>query len=31
MTQKNISKERIEEQTKSLEKIYIPFFENLKK
>ena len=31
MTQKNISKERIEEQTKGLEKIYIPFFENLKK
>ena len=31
MTQKNISKERILEQRKSLEKLYIPFFENLKK
>ena len=31
MTQKNISKERILEQRKSLEKIYTPFFENLKK
>ena len=31
MTKKNISKERIAEQAKALEKIYIPFFENLKK
>ncbi len=31
MTQKNISKERILEQRKGLEKLYIPFFENLKK
>jgi len=31
MTQKNISKERILEQRKGLEKLYVPFFENLKK
>lgn len=31
MTQKNISKDRILEQRKGLEKLYIPFFENLKK
>jgi len=31
MTQKNISKDRIMEQRKGLEKLYIPFFENLKK
>jgi tRNA G10 N-methylase Trm11 len=31
MTQKNISKDRILEQRKGLEKIYISFFENLKK
>ena len=31
MTKKNISKERILEQRKSLVKIYKPFFENLKK
>jgi tRNA G10 N-methylase Trm11 len=31
MTQKNISRERIWEQRKGLEKLYIPFFENLKK
>lgn len=31
MTQKNISRDRISEQRKGLEKLYIPFFENLKK
>ncbi|MDQ7009930.1 MAG: hypothetical protein Q9M94_06570 [Candidatus Gracilibacteria bacterium] len=31
MTQKNISKDRILEQRKGLEKLYNPFFENLKK
>jgi len=31
MTQKNISAERIKEQRKGLEKIYVAFFENLKK
>jgi len=31
MTQKNISRDRILEQRKGLEKLYIPFFENLKK
>ena len=31
MTQKNISKDRILEQRKGLEKLYVSFFENLKK
>jgi hypothetical protein len=31
MTQKNISKDRILGQRKGLEKLYIAFFENLKK